>query len=124
MIKDVTDLEVYRLGLELLEEVYKLANLIPSNHRKLRNQFVETAEKIPPQIAEGFGKKKFPKEFCRFLLMAIGSSDEVITHTREIVILSKFFTRIPKKDCEDLIEEYKVLSRKLNSLHTSWQRFS
>jgi len=34
MIKDVTDLEVYNLGLELLEPLYKPTYLLPPNHRK------------------------------------------------------------------------------------------
>lgn len=124
MIRDVTDLEVYRLSLEYLERVYKLTNLLPSDHRRIRYQLDEAAEKIAPQIAEGFGKKKSPREFCRFLSMALGSSDEVITHIREIAIVGKTYKRIPLEDCELLIEEYKILSRKLNRLITSWQRFN
>ena len=124
MIKDVTDLEVYRLALENLEGLYKLANLIPQNHRKLRYQVIDCGEKIAPQIAEGFAKKKSPREFCRFLSMALGSSDEVITHVREVKIVAKTFTRIRIEDCDKLIEKYKILSRKLNKLLSSWQKFN
>ncbi|PJE67547.1 hypothetical protein COU95_01875, partial [Candidatus Shapirobacteria bacterium CG10_big_fil_rev_8_21_14_0_10_40_9] len=105
MIKDVTDLEVYRLALELLEPLYRLTNLLPSNHRRLRYQANEAGEKIAPQIAEGFAKKKSSKEFCRFLSMALGSSDEVITHIREIKIVAKTYTRVKIEDCDDLIEK-------------------
>ena len=124
MIKDVTDLEVYRIALELLEDLYKLANLLPPDHRKLKYQTMEAGEKIPPQIAEGFGKKKSPREFCRFLSMALGSSDEVITHIREIKIVAKTYNRIKVENCDSLIERYKILSRKLNRLLSSWQRFN
>lgn len=124
MIKDVTDLEVYRTALDLLDPLYKLANLIPAEHRRLRYQVIEAGEKIAPQIAEGFGKKKAPREFCRFLSMALGSSDEVITHIREIKILAKTYLRIKENDCDQLIEQYKILSRKLNRLLSSWQRFN
>ena len=123
MIKDVTDLEVYRIGLENLEDLYKLANLIPQNHRKLRYQVIDAGEKIPPQIAEGFAKKKSPREFCRFLSMALGSSDEVITHVREVKIVAKTFSRIKIDDCDRLIDKYKTLSKKLNRLLSSWQNF-
>lgn len=124
MIRDVTDLEVYRLSLELLEKVYGLANQLPQNHRRLRYQFTEAAEKIAPQIAEGFGKKRSPREFCRFLSMALGSSDEVITHIREIEIVAKTFNRIKKDVCQELIEQYKILSKKINKLLSSWQKFN
>ena len=124
MIKDVTDLEVYQLALELLEPLYKLTSLIPPDHRKIKYQANEAGEKIPPQIAEGFGKKKSPREFCRFLSMALGSSDEVITHIREIKILAKSNKRISIEECDFLIEKYKVLSRKLNKLLSAWQKFN
>lgn len=124
MIKDVTDLDVYNLSLNLLEPLYKLTGIIPPDHRKIRYQANEAGEKIPPQIAEGFGKKRSPREFCRYLSMALGSSDEVITHIREIKILARSFLRINTGDCDDLIGQYKVLSRKLNKLLSSWQKFN
>lgn len=124
MIRDVTDLEIYNLALELLSPVYKLANLIPQDHKKLKYQLIDAAEKIAPIIAEGFGKKKSPKEFCRFLSMALGSSDEIITHIRQVKIVSQHYQRIQAEDCDFLIERYKILSKRTNALLTSWQRFS
>lgn len=124
MIKDVTDLEVYSLALENLEALYKLTNLLPPTHRRLRYQAIEAGEKLAPQIAEGFGKKKSPREFCRFLSMALGSSDEVITHIREIKIVAKAYPRIDINECDRLIECYKLLSKKLNKLLSSWQGFT
>lgn len=124
MIKDVTDLEIYRLALELLDPVYKLANLIPQDHRRLKYQLIDAAEKVAPIIAEGFGKKKAPREFCRFLSMALGSSDEIITHIRQVKIVGKNYQRIKASECDLLIERYKILSRKINKLLSSWQRFN
>jgi four helix bundle protein len=124
MIRDVTELEIYNLSLEHLESLYKLANLLPPNHKRIRYQVTEAGEKIAPQIAEGFGKKRAPKEFCRFLSMALGSSDEVITHIREIMIVGKTYTSINIAECEALIEKYKLLSKKINKLHSVWQRFN
>lgn len=124
MIKDVTDLEVYMLALDLLPSVYILTRQLPPDHRKIKYQLNEAAEKIPPQIAEGFAKKRSAKEFCRFLSMALGSSDEVITHIREVKIVASTYARISIENCDTLIEEYKILSKKLNRLLSSWQRFT
>lgn len=124
MIKDVTDLEIYKLALELLDPVYKLANLIPQDHRRLKHQLIDAAEKIAPIIAEGFGKKKSPREFCRFLSMALGSSDEIITHIRQVKIVGQNYQKIKIEDCNVLIGKYKVLSKRTNKLLSSWQRFS
>ena len=122
-IKDVTDLEVYNLSLELLRPLYKLTNLLPQLHRRIKYQVNEAGEKKAPQIAEGFGKKKSAREFCRFLSMALGSSDEVIAHLREIKIVAETFKQIKIEDCDYLIEQYKILSRRLNKLLSSWQKF-
>src|SRR3989344_394408 len=124
MIRDVTDLQVYQLSLELLKPLYALANTLPQDHRRLKYQMTEAGEKIPPIIAEGFGKKKSPREFCRFLSMALGSSDEVITHIREVKIVARRYTRIREEQCDDLIEKYKHLSKMLNKLLTAWQKFN
>ncbi|OGH47792.1 MAG: hypothetical protein A3A51_03730 [Candidatus Levybacteria bacterium RIFCSPLOWO2_01_FULL_39_10] len=124
MIKDVTDLEVYRLSLELLDPLYKLATLLPPDHRRLKYQMTEAGEKIPPIIAEWFGKKRSPREFCRFLSMALGSSDEVITHIREVKIVARRYARIKEEQCDKLIGGYKILSKKLNKLLSSWQRYN
>lgn len=123
MIKDVTDLEVYQISLELLEPLYALTNQLPLSHKRIKYQANDAGEKIAPQIAEGFGKKRSPREFCRFLSMALGSSDEVITHIREIKIVAKIYTRIKVEDCDQLIEKYKILSKMLNRLLSSWQKF-
>lgn len=120
----MTDLEIYQLSLDLLDPVYKLANLVPQDHRKLKYQLIDAAEKLASIIAEGFGKKKAPREFCRFLSMALGSSDEIITHVRQLKIVGKNYQRINPLECDFLIEQYKILSRKINKLLTSWQRFS
>lgn len=123
-IRDVTDLEVYLLALDLLTPLYQLTILLPSVHRKIKYQANEAGEKIAPQIAEGFGKKKSPREFCRFLSMALGSSDEVITHIREIKIVATRYRTISQEDCDRLIEQYKTLSKKLNRLLSVWQKFN
>jgi len=49
--------------------------------------------------------------------MAIGSSDELITHLRTIAII------IPGllNEAKELAEEYKALSKRLNKLHSVWK---
>jgi four helix bundle protein len=119
-IYDVTDLKVYNKALSSLKLIYKLAYQIPDSHYKLRNQIISSAESIPPLIAEGFAKRSSAKEFKRFLKIAMGSSDETITHGREIFILSETTKRIDKNLCNQIIKEYKIISKQLNSLIKNW----
>jgi len=123
-IYDVTDLKVYRQSLGSLRLVYKLAGQVPKTHLKLKRQIIESAESIPPLIAEGFAKKSSSSEFKRFLKMAMGSSDETITHAREIFILSQTFNKIDKSLCIKVGEEYKSISKQLNKLIQNWIDYS
>ncbi|PJC81226.1 hypothetical protein CO007_05825 [Candidatus Roizmanbacteria bacterium CG_4_8_14_3_um_filter_36_10] len=122
-IYDVTDLEVYRRSLESLKLIYKISYKIPESHQRLRTQIINSAESIPPLIAEGFAKRSSVKEFKRFLNMAMGSSDETITHSREIVILSETFKRIDNNLCVQIESKYKIISKQLNSLIKKWVSF-
>ncbi|PIV09972.1 hypothetical protein COS31_02595 [Candidatus Roizmanbacteria bacterium CG02_land_8_20_14_3_00_36_15] len=122
-IYDVTDLEVYRRSLESLKLIYKISYKIPESHQRLRTQIINSAESIPPLIAEGFAKRSSVKEFKRFLNMAMGSSDETITHSREIVILSETFKRIDNNLYVQIESKYKIISKQLNSLIKKWVSF-
>jgi four helix bundle protein len=119
-IYDVMDLKVYNRALMALKLVYKIVYQTPESHYKLRSQIVSSAESIPPLIAEGFAKRSSGKEFKRFLKMAMGSSDETITHTREIYLLSETVKRIDQNFCNQIIDEYKIISKQLNSLIKNW----
>jgi len=55
-IKDVSDLRVYKLSLEILNKIYFFAYKIP--HLKLRTQLINSSEAIAPLIAEGFAKRR------------------------------------------------------------------
>lgn len=123
MIRDVTDLRVYNDALVNLPLVYDLASQIPDSHRKLKTQIIECGEAIAPQIAEGFGKKHSELEFKRFLKMAVGTSDELITHIRQAKILSLRVKTINQTLCDLLVEKYKTESKQLQQLIKKWQTF-
>ena len=93
---------------------------MPPSHFKLKTQIIESAESIPALIAEGFAKKNSAKEFRRFLRMALGSSDETITHARKTYLLSEIIKRIDKDLSITVGMEYKIISKQLNKLITNW----
>ena len=109
---DVTDLIIYKNALKLLEPIYKLVSIIPHNEFELKSQLVNSARAISAQISEGFAKRRSQKEFKRFLEMALGSSDEVITHLRQIQLCR--FSGVKEETCEVLIRYYKIESKQIN----------
>lgn len=117
MIKDVTDLDIYNLSLKLVQKVYEFIRLMPKSEYDSINQIRRAAKSVTANIAEGFAKRSSEKEFKRFLKIAIGSSDEVVTHLRTI------YFAIPRLQLEmkQLADEYKTLSKRINKLHSIWK---
>lgn len=117
MIRDVVDLEVYQESLRLLEKLYVFLIKIPKAEYDTIVQCKKCSKSIPANIAEGFAKRSSEAEFKRFLKIAIGSSDELISHLRSVSII------VPrlKREADTLGEAYKVLSKRLNSLHKNWR---
>jgi four helix bundle protein len=117
MVRDVMDLEVYVLALKLLKKLYDFLKKIPKSEYDTVRQCKRAGKSIPAQIAEGFAKRSYELEFKRFLKIAIGSSDELITHLRMIAIA------VPRlfREAKEIAEDYKVLSKRLNKLHTVWR---
>ncbi len=117
MIKDVTDLDVYQASLVLVQRVYEFIRLLPKSELDSISQIRRAAKSVTANIAEGFAKRSSEKEFKRFLKISIGSSDEVVTHLRTI------YFAVPRlqPNMKELAEEFKVLSKRLNKLHTIWK---
>lgn len=117
MIKDVTDLDVYNNSLNLIQKVYGFIRLLPKNELDTMSQIKRAAKSVTANIAEGFAKRSSEKEFKRFLKIAIGSSDEVVTHLRTI------YFAVPRlqTNMQSLAEDYKTLSKRLNKLHSIWK---
>jgi len=114
MINDVEDLDVYNRSMKLLKPIYRLARLLPKDEFRLKDQLTGAAKSVPALITEGFAKRRSTKEFKRFLGMALGSSDETITHIRQIKLIE--FPNIKPETCDALIKNYRVVSKQTNKL--------
>ena len=76
----------------------------------LKDQMQRAAVSIPSNIAEGC--ERTPKDFARFLSIAIGSSSELRTQTyiaRDLEILNA-------ESAESIIDETKQLNRMMRAL--------
>jgi four helix bundle protein len=70
---------VWLKSMDLVEEIYKLAKLLPSSEvYGLASQTTRAATSIPSNVAEGY-RRGTENEFHRFLSIAYGSAAELET---------------------------------------------
>ena len=79
------DLEVFRRAYALSLEVHRASLDFPRIEQfALADQIRRASKSICANIAEGFGKQRQSRiEFRRFVMMAIGSADEMQARTGE-----------------------------------------
>jgi four helix bundle protein len=72
------DLKAYQLAYQLALEIHKRTKDFPGFERiELASQLRRAVVSVPLNIAEGYGRKRSPEEFKRFLVIALGSCNEV-----------------------------------------------
>ncbi len=79
-MKNFKELLIWKKGIELVKQVYKLVLLFPKEEKfGLTSQITRAAVSIPANIAEGSSRDS-DKDYARFLQIALGSSFEVQTY--------------------------------------------
>ena len=112
--KSFENIEVFQRAYKLSLDVHRISLTLPSIEQyALGDQIRRARKSICANIAEGYGKqKKSAAEFKRFLLMALGSSDEMRVWCRYCFDLGY----IPKELWESWCEEYSRISRMIQGL--------
>ncbi len=78
MIRSFRDLEVYKEAYDLTIIVNKNVNKLPIFERNdLGSQLRRASKSVPANIAEGWAKRRFEKEFKHHLDSSIGSANEM-----------------------------------------------
>jgi len=109
------DLEVFKLAMDLVVEIYKLAEKLPQKELYgLASQLTRSVNSIPLNIAEGSGKYS-RDDFARFVRNAIGSLLETDTNIK-IAINLKYLNNNDYSKIDSAIEK---LYFKLIALHKS-----
>jgi four helix bundle protein len=109
------DLEVFRRAYRLSLEAHRVSLGFPRIEQwALADQVRRASKSICANIAEGFGKQRQSRsEFRRFLLMAIGSADEMQVWT----LYCRDLGYIDEAAAERWRGEYRDIARMLQGLH-------
>ena len=110
------DLEVFKRAYRVSLELHKASLQFPRIEQfALADQVRRASKSVPGNIAEGFGKQRgSAAEFKRYLLMAIGSSDEMQVWLKYCADLDY----IDREICEAWRDEYRQIARMLQSLYS------
>lgn len=110
-VKCFEELEVWKLARELSQKIYSISN--DGRFAKdfgLRDQIRRAAVSIMSNIAEGY-ERGGNKEFIQFLSIAKASGGEV--RSQLYVVMDQCY--INKRECEQLIDNFKKLSIMMNN---------
>ncbi|MFH1832782.1 MAG: four helix bundle protein [Candidatus Levyibacteriota bacterium] len=120
MIKSFKDLEVYKEAYELAIIINKNVNKLPIFERNdLGSQLRRASKSVPANIAEGWAKRRFEKQFKIHLDSAIGSSNEMEVH----ISMARDLNFWEKDFCETLLKRYLLLGGKLTNLRNNWKTY-
>ena len=105
-------LQIYERSYKAARAIYEMSKTFPKEEMYgITNQIRRASLSIPLNIAEGYVKRESQQEFKRFLMMAIGSSNEVSV----LLDFVKDLGFIPQAQYEKASREYEELSKMLNT---------
>jgi four helix bundle protein len=114
MVKSFRDLDVWHLGVELAETVYRITARFPKSELfALSSQMRRAAVSIPSNIAEGRARDS-TREFLHFLAISRGSLAELETQIELAIRLD-----YSDSDLNAARTQSDVLGKKLNRLQCS-----
>ena len=113
-VRRFEDLDVFRRAYQLSLEVHRASLEFPRIEQfALADQVRRASKSICANIAEGFGKQRQSRsEFHRFLMMAIGSADEMQVWS----LYCRDLGYIDKDVAERWQGEYREIARMLQGL--------
>lgn len=93
---------------------------LPAHERNdLVSQLRRASKSVPANIAEGWAKRRFAKEFTHHLDISLGSCNEMEVHIQ----FARDFGYWQKDVCDSLTKRYIQLGGKLVSLRNNWKTY-
>jgi four helix bundle protein len=118
-LRSFEDLEVYQRAYRLALELHKLSLKFPRIEQfALADQVRRASKSVCANIAEGFARQRSSSaDFHRFIVVALGSSDEMkvwLSFCADLAYVSA-------ADAKRMREEYSIVARMLHGLRAKWK---
>lgn len=107
------ELRIYQIAVKLRKEVHEEVRKMPKYWAiEDAKQILRSSSSAPSNIAEGFGRRLYPKDYVRFLNIASASSDETQNHALALAEGG----HLTKERAEYFRKSYKDLSIRTGNL--------
>ena len=104
-------LQVYERSYKAALAVYRMTKRFPESEKYgMTSQMQRAGISVALNIAEGYAKKSSQEEFKRFLLMALGSANEMSV----LIDFSKDLGYITEEEYKKASREYEEIGKMLN----------
>ena len=118
VVASYKDLRIYQRSYKLALEIHKITLKFPSQERwELGNQLRRAVTSVPINIAEGYGRKRSPEDFKHFLVIALGSNNEV----HVILDLVRDLGYLQEDQHKKLAQENTEIGKGINKLIQVWR---
>lgn len=111
--------DLYKKSYEMALKVHQITREFPDIERyELGSQMRKASKSIPLNFGEGYGKKDSAREFKRYVMMAIGSCDEM----KILLDFARDLNYLSGETHQELMAEYETIGKMLFRLHQKWQK--
>ncbi|MBN2087899.1 four helix bundle protein [Candidatus Peregrinibacteria bacterium] len=110
---NIDDLKVYTIASQLEVEVFEITNQIEYSWKIAQvYQVKRSSSSVSANINEGWSRRFYPKDYIRFLAIALGSCDETKHHIKVMYNIKC----VSEPDYLNLYKKYKNLSVRILNL--------
>ena len=117
-VRSYRDLRIYQRSYQAALTIHQFTLQLPAFERgELGSQLRRASKSIPINIAEGYGRKSSPDDFRRFLVIALGSCDEVSV----LLDFARDLKYLGDKDYARLKAAFEEIGKGLNKAIQVWR---
>lgn len=119
------NLRIYLLADELVLRIHKMSLELPGFEKyEIGSQIRRSIKSVKSNIVEGYGRRRYKKEFIRFIVFSLASNDETLDHLDTLFKTESFKNEIQyRKLREDLIRLGKEINSFLKAVEIKHNNF-
>jgi four helix bundle protein len=111
-MKSYRDLEIYQESKRLAIAIHKMSMTLPKHELyEEGSQIRRSSKAVTSTIVEGYGRRRYKKDFIKYLIYAQSECDETMVHLDFLVETGSAIDQI---EMDKLKNEYDSLSKRIN----------